>query len=259
MATIEDFIGWITADLARFAPADQHVHVVSDDTQAHDRGWERRLVLRLYTAASRYQIAAVERGTTGLTGNDSDGYLGATVSARAPRPGEDQTRGRDLTDGPLDRATWDRILRDIVACELVQVRTTTPLSRCVMRAGAAQVTGWPAPSDLPRYPAAAYQQQYVPAGDVGDAIRRSLQAQIPAYTVAPAYAQIPAGAIAAQGIHAALQQSWDPNRLAPATAAFIPLGVVPGQPVTDLGARVTTLATSQPAADAPPPPPATGD
>ena len=50
-------------------------------------------------------------------------YLGCQVSARTPRAGEDWTRGRDLTDGPPTKETWDAIVRDMLAFELVRLGT----------------------------------------------------------------------------------------------------------------------------------------
>ncbi len=66
--------------------------------------------ITLYTANYEYHIVA-----TG--GSD---YLGCTMNARKPLPGEDWTRGRDLADGKLNDETWCHILSDIVAYELVE-------------------------------------------------------------------------------------------------------------------------------------------
>jgi hypothetical protein len=128
MATIEDLLSWIEADLDRFAPARQHVQVVSDVTEPSpsSAAVERRLILALYTTQSRYRIAAVER-LPGGPFKRAGVYLGAQVSSRAPRPGEDHTRGRDLADGPLSQDTWRRVLADIVACELVRVHAPRTL------------------------------------------------------------------------------------------------------------------------------------
>lgn len=143
MATIEDLLAWIAADFARFAPVQHHVQVVSDTTGAP----ERRLVLALFTTQSRYQIVAVEG--RGPYGQAAGIYLGAQVSARAPRPGETHTRGRDLTDGPLARATWDRILADIVACELVRVHAERTLCSAPLPATPLRVAPPPFPVASP--------------------------------------------------------------------------------------------------------------
>lgn len=51
----------------------------------------------------------------------TENYLGCGVSCRKPRPGEDWTRGNDLADGRFCRETWDKILKDIIAYELVSI------------------------------------------------------------------------------------------------------------------------------------------
>jgi len=68
---------------------------------------EGRVRAYLYTDGHCYAIDATDTG-----------YLGCVVSSRKPRPGEDWTRGNDLTDGKLSQKTWDAILRDIIAYEL---------------------------------------------------------------------------------------------------------------------------------------------
>ena len=67
------------------------------------------LRVRIYTVTHRYFISA---------GPD---YLGCIASTRAPRPGEDWTRGNDLADGKFNHETWVSILTDIVAYELQPV------------------------------------------------------------------------------------------------------------------------------------------
>lgn len=83
---------------------------------------EHVLILRIYTLLNSYQIKAVSRETTTSAmeggGGGFDGYLGCTMSARRARPGEDWTRGNDLSDGPLTRNTLMRIYEDIIACEI---------------------------------------------------------------------------------------------------------------------------------------------
>jgi len=46
-------------------------------------------------------------------------YLGAGVSNRTPRAGEDWMRGNDLPDGDFSRETWDAIKRAIIKNEMV--------------------------------------------------------------------------------------------------------------------------------------------
>ena len=62
----------------------------------------------IYTSEHIYSISA-EPGK----------YLGCGASSRKPRPGEDWTRGNDLSDGKYSYETWIKILADIVAYELV--------------------------------------------------------------------------------------------------------------------------------------------
>jgi hypothetical protein len=62
------------------------------------------------TATNQYTIRFVSHERT---------YLGCGASSRITRPGETWARGNDLADGPFNRETWDRILRDILAYELV--------------------------------------------------------------------------------------------------------------------------------------------
>jgi hypothetical protein len=51
----------------------------------------------------------------------ADDYLGCTSSCRTQRPGEGWTRGSDLHDGKFSRETFDAIIRDIFAYELVEL------------------------------------------------------------------------------------------------------------------------------------------
>jgi hypothetical protein len=67
-----------------------------------------------YTEEHQYFIRAVDK-------KEEDGYLGCVVSCRKPRAGEDWTRGNDLPDGPLNKETWDNILRSIVRYEIVKL------------------------------------------------------------------------------------------------------------------------------------------
>lgn len=68
-----------------------------------------RLKVNMYTDNYIYYLTA------------SPTYLGCTVSARKPRPGEDWTRGNDLADGKFCFETWVNILSDIVSYELVEM------------------------------------------------------------------------------------------------------------------------------------------
>ena len=70
---------------------------------------EKRVRVYIYTDNHFYAIDAT-----------SD-YLGCVASSRKPRPGEDWTRGSDLSDGKLNKETWHRILADIVGYELKSI------------------------------------------------------------------------------------------------------------------------------------------
>lgn len=73
--------------------------------------------IALYTDTNRYRINIRLRNDKGL-----DPYMGAYVSTRKPRAGENHTRGNDLPDGTFGRELWHEILRNIVGYELVQIR-----------------------------------------------------------------------------------------------------------------------------------------
>jgi len=63
--------------------------------------------VRLYTANHIYHIKAIPKR-----------YLGCVAIARKTRVAEDWFRGNDLRDGKWSRATWQKILGDIVSYEL---------------------------------------------------------------------------------------------------------------------------------------------
>lgn len=73
----------------------------------------------LFTSRRSYSI--VMKPIRASSHGDESGYLGATGSQRAPRAGETWTRGNDLADGPYCKKTWDQIVADILACELVRL------------------------------------------------------------------------------------------------------------------------------------------
>lgn len=75
--------------------------------------WTRRDRLRLYTDNNRYQISI--RPPV----NGDGGYLGCTSTSRSWRAGEDWHRGSDLHDGDFSEETWNKIISDILAHELV--------------------------------------------------------------------------------------------------------------------------------------------
>lgn len=52
-------------------------------------------------------------------------YLGCIASTRKPRAGENWNRGSDLVDGSYSKETFDKIIYDILAYELVKVAKQT--------------------------------------------------------------------------------------------------------------------------------------
>ncbi|MGG5810918.1 hypothetical protein [Falsiroseomonas sp. CW058] len=109
MARIEDFIDMLS-DLSRFG---SNIEVVERGSTSGIGPEAARLVVRLYTDTNRYQIVAISDGR--------EGYLGCQGSSRKPRAGERHCRGRDLSDGPLNRRTWHQILASIVSFEMVSL------------------------------------------------------------------------------------------------------------------------------------------
>jgi hypothetical protein len=79
---------------------------------------KQRIELVLYTENNIYHISA--RPPNSENRGDK-GYLGCISTSRKPRAGEDWHRGNDLADGPFGFETWHKILRDIVAYELVKI------------------------------------------------------------------------------------------------------------------------------------------
>ncbi len=72
------------------------------------------------TYAHQYSVRFVSHERT---------YLGCVASCRVTRPGETWTRGSDLADGEFSRETWDRILWDILAYELVELSLVTEIDQ----------------------------------------------------------------------------------------------------------------------------------
>lgn len=60
----------------------------------------------IYTPERSYKIVA------------HSGYLGAYMSMRKPRAGENWLRGSDLPDGKFNKSTWDRIMASILSLEI---------------------------------------------------------------------------------------------------------------------------------------------
>jgi len=114
MNTIEDLKTWIEEDLGTRGDVERYIQVTADEGEGHgDSNYEHRFRFRLYTFMNVYGIVAIERS--------DKAYLGCQVSMRKPRAGEDWNRGNDLPDGPLNRETWDKILKSIVIYELEEL------------------------------------------------------------------------------------------------------------------------------------------
>ena len=93
---IED---WLMTRLKRLIRFNKSAVIVSDDLAGGF--W-----LYVYTPQHKYSIRVKQN------------YMGATVSQRVPRSGENWVRGNDLADGKCTEETWNRIVDDILAYEL---------------------------------------------------------------------------------------------------------------------------------------------
>jgi hypothetical protein len=65
------------------------------------------------------------------------GYMGCTGISRKPIAGEEYSRGNDLSDGAFCIETWEKIIKDIIRCELVKIETPIKekyerLNKCIM-------------------------------------------------------------------------------------------------------------------------------
>jgi len=85
---------------------------------------ENVICLKIYTKDHSYRIVARLPNSERLGKGKMisvDGYLGCVAQTRKPRAGEDWNRGNDLADGSYSKETFDEIVCDIVAYELVKV------------------------------------------------------------------------------------------------------------------------------------------
>lgn len=99
----EVVMGWIDDHLGRWHPTDSLTNgpeIYEEDGQAE---------IKLHTKRYEYGITIAED------------YLGCIATCRCWEPGEQHHRGNDLHDGDFSRETWRRIMRDILAHELVEV------------------------------------------------------------------------------------------------------------------------------------------
>ena len=79
---------------------------------------EHRMNIKFFTKEHQYSISAKKLNPKKGKTND---YLSCIASTRKPRAGEDWSRGNDLADGSYSEETWNEILKDIIAYELVRV------------------------------------------------------------------------------------------------------------------------------------------
>ena len=89
---------------------------------------EDRLRLKFFTKEHQYNVSAVLPDRNEFIPElknpktfSNDGYLGCISQTRKPRAGEDWNRGNDLADGSYSKETFDKIVYDILAYELVKV------------------------------------------------------------------------------------------------------------------------------------------
>ena len=106
---IDQLKGWLKL-LGRFIKVEEFAKIDREECDS-DQG-EERISITVFTNDHAYHIKG--RDVYG-----ESGYLGAVMSNRKPRAGEDWTRGRDLADGNFTKATWEKIKDDIIGCELV--------------------------------------------------------------------------------------------------------------------------------------------
>ena len=99
---------------------------------------EKMLHLKIFTKDHQYRIGAKlpevkNDGWPLQAGQErevvNNGYLGCISETRKPRAGEDWSRGNDLVDGSYSKETFEEIVHDILAYELVKV--IKPRSRAV--------------------------------------------------------------------------------------------------------------------------------
>lgn len=78
--------------------------------------------MHLFTESNEYIITIVGAPIDCATDSKKDeSYLGCIAVARKERAGETWRRGNDLTDGPCSKETWQEIINDILAYELIKI------------------------------------------------------------------------------------------------------------------------------------------
>lgn len=92
----------------------------------HEKNKDPRLSITFFTNRYKYHISAVPTKVRSEKKDNSfttfySGYLGCIAQTRKPRAGEDWNRGNDLPDGKYCVETWSKIVKAIVAYELVKI------------------------------------------------------------------------------------------------------------------------------------------
>jgi hypothetical protein len=112
MSTIEDVRMWAKRDLCRFK-----TNCIIDENLPTTSPFSWNFSVFSF----RYQYKFSVYCTESTDKMEKISYLGCIAVARASLAGETHFRGNDLYDGPCCEFTWNRILAEIVAYELVDV------------------------------------------------------------------------------------------------------------------------------------------
>ena len=73
---------------------------------------ENTFKIKLWTSNYQYSIVAIPTKLNKIS------YLGCTMSTRISRVGENWDRGSDLADGEFSEETFNKIIYDIISCEI---------------------------------------------------------------------------------------------------------------------------------------------
>ncbi|KKM82923.1 hypothetical protein LCGC14_1314580 [marine sediment metagenome] len=113
MASIEDLKTWFDRDLGRFAKWDTHI-LAEKPYAAGEIGKSEHVCypFSFFTHTHKWRMVLINRAEPSLMCNSD---------TRKPRAGEDWTRGRDMTEGPLNEETWRAFLAEIVSYEIIEI------------------------------------------------------------------------------------------------------------------------------------------
>lgn len=106
-----DLIGWLK-QISKYENINNFIY--------YKKYKDKSIYLTFFTKEYAYNIHAH------LSHNNNHSYLGACVTVRKPRAGEDWNRGNDLSDGSYSEETWNKIKNDIISFELVKVVRNNP-------------------------------------------------------------------------------------------------------------------------------------